>query len=85
MTSYTTFATFANILNLVRCGGEIERSYVVELLVEGGYVEPPVTEDYREPLKLTAIGEALTKYATVEFETLRMDDEPRGWEEAEDG
>lgn len=66
--------TLANILGLCKVGGEIDRSYVVGLLVEGGWVVQPIDgDDHRRPLKLTPEGRALSRKATARFERMRLE------------
>ncbi len=68
--------TLANILAMLKVGGEIDRESVVELFVEGGYVvQMDSNSDYRKPLKLTKPGLELAKKNTVDYEKMQLEDQ----------
>lgn len=57
--------TVANVLALVERGGPVDRAELISILVEGHYVEPPRTDDYREPVRLTPTARHLVDNAAT--------------------
>ena len=72
-----------NLLAILQAGGEVDRITLVEIVVEAGLAEPLVYADYREPLRLTAAGHACLAHATDEYETIRLTDDARPWEDGD--